>query len=380
MTSVQSAQEEFEHWKSLCRHRFRTPPAHAVKKSTPFDQNPFVLVNKYEEDLDKMFDQISEVLRELNAAETSATFIPKAQMALQLLKSVMDLESLFGDTDGRFKELMAVHNEVVEAIRSIHATVYVQRVEMRQIPRFAPKALVAHCQWVDGVRDTLGLPRPLLVKVPTMKNRDTALQGKVFLTFSKVKEAAQWRVLGGGLFFGPVPVKVVPVREGQPLPTAPKKHVRRTTSGQIGDGVAAAKTISAAVLAFLEAEKNASEQPKLTSGELTALLDALVSAKSMAGAGEGNGSCLAESFAKITTLAITMGSENISLDLLSLRVDMRQIPWFAPKALVAQWVERVRDTLGLARPLLVEVPSMKNRDTALQGKVFLAFVKKEEAA
>uniref|UniRef100_A0A0K6S5V0 Uncharacterized protein n=1 Tax=Chromera velia CCMP2878 TaxID=1169474 RepID=A0A0K6S5V0_9ALVE len=118
MTSVQSAQEEFEHWKSLCRHRFRTPPAHAVKKSTPFDQNPFVLVNKYEEDLDKMFDQISEVLRELNAAETSATFIPKAQMALQLLKSVMDLESLFGDTDGRFKELMAVHNEVVEAIRS----------------------------------------------------------------------------------------------------------------------------------------------------------------------------------------------------------------------------------------------------------------------
>uniref|UniRef100_A0A0G4I8P9 Uncharacterized protein n=1 Tax=Chromera velia CCMP2878 TaxID=1169474 RepID=A0A0G4I8P9_9ALVE len=75
-------------------------------------------MNKHEEDLDRAFDHISEVLCELNAAETSATFIPKAQMALQLLKSVMDLESLFGDSDGRFKELVPVHNEVVEAIRS----------------------------------------------------------------------------------------------------------------------------------------------------------------------------------------------------------------------------------------------------------------------
>uniref|UniRef100_A0A0G4F3W7 Uncharacterized protein n=1 Tax=Chromera velia CCMP2878 TaxID=1169474 RepID=A0A0G4F3W7_9ALVE len=54
MTSVQSVQEEFQYWESLYWHHFQTPPAHTVKKSTPFDQNPFVLVNKYEEDLDKI--------------------------------------------------------------------------------------------------------------------------------------------------------------------------------------------------------------------------------------------------------------------------------------------------------------------------------------
>uniref|UniRef100_A0A0G4HM62 Uncharacterized protein n=1 Tax=Chromera velia CCMP2878 TaxID=1169474 RepID=A0A0G4HM62_9ALVE len=123
MASQSAAQREFEHWESLCRHRFRIPSTQLLMRKLPLKLNPFVLEITYEEELDRAFDQVGEVLEELNAARGSATFIPKAQMVLKLLKDVRGLGIWFKEFDGRFTELYSLRSEIKKAIRD-HALRY----------------------------------------------------------------------------------------------------------------------------------------------------------------------------------------------------------------------------------------------------------------